>query len=155
LWRLRHSQFRENTEVISFADACSSAGGAVVADKLVKGTRDSHYEVNASRTGGWEVGLNVHSSTVELFNILSTVTEFAEQWKGKTVHIVNDNVGAVYIAGRGCSKTVCLHALAVAIWVLCWQFDIQLSRQYLSAEGIIASGADGLSRDCDAGDCTL
>jgi hypothetical protein len=97
----------------------------------------------------------VHSSVFELFNIWSTVKEFATQWEGKSVHVVNDNVGAVCIAARGCLRNVCLHALAVAVLRECWRFNIKLSLQFLSGEGIVEAGADGLSRGSDWGDCVL
>lgn len=155
IWKLRSSAFRESTEVIAFVDACPTAGGAVVAERIFRGTGSPAYAVEELRTGGWEEALCVHSSVFELFNLWSTVKEFAQRWQGRSVHILNDNVGAVYIAGRGCLRNVCLHALAVAVLRECWRFDIKLSLQYLSGEGIIESGADGLSRGADVGDCML
>jgi hypothetical protein len=155
IWKLRHASFRETTDVIAFVDACPTAGGAVVANRVFQGTGSPQYVVEHLRTGGWEDALCVHSSVFELFNLWSTLIEFSKTWEGKSVHMLNDNVGAVYVAAKGCLKNQCLHALSVAILRECWRFDIRLSLQYLSGEGIIAAGADGLSRGADVGDCIL
>lgn len=42
----------------------------------------------------------MYSSVLELFNVWSTVKEFAQHWEGKSVHVLNDNVGAVFIAAK-------------------------------------------------------
>jgi hypothetical protein len=71
--------------------------------------------------------------------------------EGGAVQVLNDNVEAAYVAARGCLRNVCLQALAVAVLRRCWQFNIKLTLQYLSGEGITAAGADGLSRGADMG----
>jgi hypothetical protein len=43
----------------------------------------------------------------------------------------------------------------LGIWRICWENDISLCTQYIGGDGIIAAGADGLSRDSDYGDCRL
>ena len=57
--------------------------------------------------------------------------------------------------GRECMKNHCLHSLSLGIWKLCYQGNISLCVQYVGGDGIIAAGADGLSRDSDYGDCRL
>jgi hypothetical protein len=91
----------------------------------------------------------------ELLNIWNVVEEFKESWTGESVQICSDNVGAVFIMGRGCMRNSCLHALSLGIWQVAWQKDISLCAQYIGGDGIIAAGADGLSRDSDYGDCRL
>jgi hypothetical protein len=52
-------------------------------------------------------------------------------------------------------KNSCLHSLSLGIRRICWQWDISLCAQYIGGDGIIAAGADGMSRDSDYGDCKL
>jgi hypothetical protein len=99
--------------------------------------------------------MNTTSTAFELLNIWNVVAEFNATWAGSSVQVCSDNVGAVFITSKGCMRNACLHALSLGIWRMCWEHNISLSTQYIGGDGIIASGADGLSRDSDYGDCRL
>jgi hypothetical protein len=95
------------------------------------------------------------STVFELLNTWNVVKEFEGAWTGESVQIRSDNVGAVFIIGRGCMRNSCLHALSLGIWQVAWQMDIDLWAQHIRGDGIIAAGANGLSRYSDYGDCRL
>ncbi len=153
-WKLRGSKVKQLTHTACFVDACPEGAGAVVARRLPAGAGET-WDIEHLRAGAWEGRVSEQSSVFELLNIWNVVEEFREEWKGKCVQICSDNVGAVFIMSRGCMKNSCLHSLSLGIWRLCWQWDISLCAQYIGGDGIIAAGADGLSRDSDYGDCKL
>jgi hypothetical protein len=138
---------------------CPAGAGAVVARRLSGGAGDPWY-IEQLRAGACEERMNTTSTVFELLNVWTCLFEdFKEEWAGKAVQVcsdnVLDNVGAVFITSKGCMRNACLHALILGIWRLCWEHDISLCTQYIGSDGIIAAGADGLSRDSDYGDCRL
>jgi hypothetical protein len=142
------------THTACFVDACPEGAGAVVARRLPAGTGET-WNIEHLRAGAWESRVDDCSTAFELLNIWNVVHEFKALWAGSLVQICSDNVGAVFITGKGCMKNNCLHALSLGIWRTCWEHDISLCTQYIGGDGIIAAGADGLSRDSDYGDCRL
>jgi hypothetical protein len=153
-WKLRGSRVKEVSHTACFVDACPEGAGAVVARRLLGG-KGEVWNITDLRAGAWEEKINDSSTAFELLNIWNVVEEFKAKWTGSLVHICSDNVGAVFITGKGCMKNSCLHALSLGIWRTCWERDISLCTQYIGGDGIIAAGADGLSRDSDYGDCRL
>ena len=127
---------------------------AVVARKLPGGA-GREWDIEQLRAGAWEGRIAEQSSVFELLNVWNVVEECRASWQGKLVQICSDNERAVFILGRGCMKNHCLHSLSLGIWKLCYQGNINLCAQYVGGDGIIAAGADGLSRDSDYGDCRL
>jgi hypothetical protein len=153
-WKLRSARVKGVAHTACFVDACPEGAGAVVARKLAGGEGKS-WNIDQLRAGAWQEHMDDSSTAFELLNIWNVVEEFKESWAGSLIQICSDNVGAVFITGRGCMKNSCLHALSLAIWRTCWQRDISLCTQYIGGDGIVAAGADGLSRDSDYGDCRL
>jgi Reverse transcriptase (RNA-dependent DNA polymerase) len=153
-WKIRGSKVKQMTHTACFVDACPEGAGAVVARRLPGGAGEE-WDIEQLRAGAWEGRISEQSSVFELLNVWNVVEEFHTSWRGNLVQICSDNVGAVFIMGRGCMKNHCLHALSLGIWRVCWQWDISLCAQYIGGDGIIAAGADGLSRDSDYGDCRL
>lgn len=153
-WKLRGVPVKEVAQAVCFVDACPEGAGAVVARRLPGGEGQS-WRIEQLRGGAWEERVEESSTTFELLNIWNVVEEFKQTWKGSTIQICSDNVGSVFITGRGCMRNPCLHALSLGIWRLCWEWRISLCTQYIGGDGIIAAGADGLSRDSDYGDCRL
>ena len=149
-WKLRGSRVKQLTDTACFVDACPEGAGAVVARKLPGGERRD-WDIEQLRAGAWEGRIAEQSSIFELLNVWNVVKECRVQWQGKLIQVCSDNVGAVFILGRGCMKNHCLHALSLGIWRNCYQWDISLCAQYVGGDGIIAAGADGLSRDSDYG----
>jgi hypothetical protein len=154
IWKIRGVRVKEVTRTACFVDACPEGAGAVVARRLPAG-EGPQWSIEELRGGAWEERVSETSTVFELLNIWNVVEEFKETWAGESVQICSDNVGAVFIMGRGCMKNSCLHALSLGIWQVAWQRDISLCAQYIGGDGIIAAGADGLSRDSDYGDCRL
>jgi hypothetical protein len=155
IWAVRGTPFRDVVDVYTFVDACPAGGGAVVVERKWALPEEQQWQVSDLRGGAWEQCMNVHSTAFELLNIGLTVNEFGHQWANRTVQIMTDNVGAAFIAGRGCTKNAALHAISLKVWEQCMEHDIRLCFQYLARDGIIAAGADGLSRDSDYADCVL
>jgi hypothetical protein len=155
IWAVRGTTFRDVVDVYTFVDACPTGGGAVVVERKWNMPEEQQWQVSDLRAGAWEQRMNVHSTAFELLNIGLTVNEFGHQWAGRTVQIMTDNVGAAFIAGRGCMSNAALHAISLKVWEQCIEHRIQLCFQYLAGDGIIAAGADGLSRDSDYSDCKL
>jgi Reverse transcriptase (RNA-dependent DNA polymerase) len=153
-WKLRGARVKQTTHTACFVDACPEGAGAVVARRLPGGAGEE-WDIEQLRAGAWEGRISEQSSVFELLNVWNVVEEFRASWSGSLVQICSDNVGAVFIMGRGCMKNHCLHALSLGIWRICWEWDISLCAQYIGGDGIIAAGADGLSRDSDYGDCRL
>lgn len=153
-WKLRGVRVKEVAQAVCFVDACPEGAGAVVARKLPGGSGET-WRIEQLRGGAWEERVEESSTTFELLNIWNVVEEFKRTWAGNTIQICSDNVGSVFITGRGCMHNKCLHALSLGIWRLCWEWGISLCTQYIGGDGIIAAGADGLSRDSDYGDCRL
>jgi hypothetical protein len=153
-WQVRGTQVKEVAETVCFVDACPEGAGAVVA-RCLPGGAGEVWEIAQLRAGAWEDRISESSTAFELLNIWNVVAEFRETWEGRAVHVCSDNVGAVFITGKGCMKNHCLHALSIGIWRMCWEHNISLCTQYIGGDGIIAAGADGLSRDSDYGDCRL
>ncbi len=155
MWMVRGTAFKDVVDVYTFVDACPTGGGAVVVKRKLSLPEEPLWQVSDLRGGAWEQRMNVHSTAFELLNIGLTVQEFGQQWENLTVQILTDNVGAAFIAGRGCMKNAALHALSLNVWETCLEHRVQLCFQYLAGDGIIAAGADGLSRDSDYADCKL
>jgi hypothetical protein len=153
-WKIRSSRVKQLTHTACFVDACPEGAGAVVASRLPGGAGEE-WDIQELRAGAWEGRISEQSSVFELLNIWNVVEEFRTSWSGKLVQICSDNVGAVFIMGRGCMQNHCLHALSLGRWRICWSWDISLWAQYIGGDGIIAAGADGLSRDSDYSDCRL
>ena len=105
--------------------------------------------------GAWEGKVDKHSCMFELRTIAGVCEEKAKQWSGKRVHVCTDNVGAAFIAGTGCMKNSGLHALELRLCATTLKWGVALSTQYLAGDGIIQSGADGLSRMEDDYNCVL
>ena len=154
IWKIRGTRTREVASTVSFVDACPEGAGAVVARRFSAGT-GVEWKIQDLRAGAWEQRIQASSTVFELLNIWNVVEEFKNKWSHETVLICSDNVGAVFIMGKGCMKNNCLHALSLAVWRTSWEYDIQLCAQYIGGDGIIASGADGLSRDSEYGDGML
>jgi hypothetical protein len=153
-WKLRGVRVKEVSRTACFVDACPEGAGAVVARRLPSGAGET-WSIEQLRGGAWEGRIAEASTAFELLNMWNVVEEFKNDWAGELVQICSDNVGAVFIMGRGCMKNSCLHALSLGIWRVAWQQNISLCAQYIGGDGIIAAGADGLSRDSDYGDCRL
>lgn len=153
-WKIRGVQVKEVSHTACFVDACPEGAGAVVARRL-QGGQGEEWSIEQLRGGAWEDRMAVSSTAFELLNIWNVVEEFRNDWADTSVQICSDNVGAVFILGRGCMKNNCLHALSLGVWRIAWEHSISLCAQYIGGDGIIAAGADGLSRDSDYGDCRL
>jgi hypothetical protein len=69
--------------------------------------------------------------------------------------VCTENVGAAFIAGKGCMQNSRLNVLAIQLWAVCLKLDLVVSTQYLCGDGIIVSGVDGLSRWEDLYNCEL
>jgi hypothetical protein len=154
IWNVRSNAVKDVVQVCSFVDACPEGAGAVVLERQWE-AKGASWRVAELRAGAWQDKVDVHSTTFELLNIVNVVQEFGNAWQGRLVHLLTDNVGAAHIAGRGCSRNATLHAMSVWIWKECMRWDVNMVFQYLAGDGIIASGADGLSRDRDHADCCL
>jgi Reverse transcriptase (RNA-dependent DNA polymerase) len=155
IWQVRGTPFRDVIDVFTFVDACPTGGGAVVVERPWALPDNAKLQVSELRAGAWQLHLDVQSTMFELLNIAITVSEFGSSWEHRTVQILTDNVGAAFIAGRGCLKNAMLHALSLHVWQQCLNHHVRMCFQYLAGDGIIAAGADGLSRDSDYGDCKL
>ena len=107
------------------------------------------------RGGRWLQYCDTQSTEFELRNIAHKLVQHAQEWAGKRILVVTDNVGAAHIVGKGCQKNARLHAASLQLWAACLRHDVALSTQWLCGDGIILSGADGLSRGEDVYDCTL
>jgi Reverse transcriptase (RNA-dependent DNA polymerase) len=153
-WKIRGVRVKEVANTVCFVDACPEGAGAVVARRLPGGA-GAQWNIEQLRAGAWAERMNTTSTVFELLNIWNVVEEFKKEWADNTVQVCSDNVGAVFITSKGCMHNACLHALSIGIWRLCWQHKISLCTQYIGGDGIIAAGADGLSRDSDYGDCRL
>lgn len=153
-WKMRGAPVKEVAQSVCFVDACPQGAGAVVARRL-PGGEGRDWAIDELRAGAWEGKMEAASTAFELLNIWNVVHEFQGSWKGTLVQVCSDNVGAVFITGRGCMRNACLHALSLGIWRNCWVRGISLCTQYIGGDGIIAAGADGLSRDSDHADCRL
>jgi hypothetical protein len=105
--------------------------------------------------GRWLRYASERSTEFELANIADELEAQAQHLAGKHVLVVTDNVGAAHIASKGCQGNRRLHAASLRLWAQCMRYDVALSTQWLSGEGIIKSGADGLSRGEDVYDCRL
>jgi hypothetical protein len=154
IWKTRCVRVKEVTRTACFVDACPEGAGAVVARRLPAG-EGVQWSIDQLRGGAWEERVSESSTVFELLNIWNVVEELKDYRTGESVQICSDNLGAVFIMGRGCMKNSCLNALSLGIWQVAWQKDISLCAQYIGGDGIIAAGADGLSRDSDYGDCRL
>jgi Reverse transcriptase (RNA-dependent DNA polymerase) len=153
-WKIRGVRVKEVAHNVCFVDACPEGAGAVVARRL-SGGEGEQWDIEQLRAGAWEERMTVSSTAFELLNVWNVVAEFKASWANTAVQVCSDNVGAVFITSKGCMRNNCLHALSLGIWRLCWEHKISLCTQYIGGDGIIAAGADGLSRDSDYGDCRL
>jgi Reverse transcriptase (RNA-dependent DNA polymerase) len=153
-WKIRGVRVKEVAHNVCFVDACPEGAGAVVARRLPGGAGEQ-WDIEQLRAGAWEERMTVTSTAFELLNIWNVVAEFKESWANGAVQVCSDNVGAVFITSKGCMRNSCLHTLSLGIWRMCWEHKISLCTQYIGGDGIIAAGADGLSRDSDYGDCRL
>jgi hypothetical protein len=113
------------------------------------------WEVQDLVAGAWEGKVDKHSCVFELRTITGLCEQKGEEWSGKRVHVCTDNVGAAFIAGKGCMKSSELHALALRLCSVSLKWGVAISTQYLAGDGIIVAGADGLSRLEDDYNCTL
>lgn len=154
IFKMRCCKLHRKLESLIFLDG-STSGCGYVATEVLNTAAKRAFNVSDLAAGQWESKCDAHSTTFELYTMLLTLQNEAERLAGKRVHVCTDNVGSAFIASKGCAKNRQLHAWAMAIWQLCLQWDIKLSMQYLAGDGIIVSGADGLSRGSDPYNCTL
>jgi Reverse transcriptase (RNA-dependent DNA polymerase) len=103
IWAMRGTAFRDVVDVYTFVDACPAGAGAVVVERQWSLPAEPQWQVSELRGGAWEERMNVHSTEFELLNNGLTVHEFGQQWADRTVQILTDNVGAAFIAGKGCT----------------------------------------------------
>ena len=153
LWQLRGSALKRLLQAVAFVDACPTGYG-VVATRVVPG-QQRRFQVQDLRGGLWLEVCDTASTEFELRNIAQEVSQRRQEWRGCRVHVCTDNVGAAFIAGKGSQRNARMHAAALHLWAACLQCDVALSTQYLCGDGIIQSGADGLSRGADVYDCCL
>lgn len=157
---VRCTRLKRALEAIAFVDASQRGYGVVwteVRNKLQERStlRSRDLVVSEMRMGRWIRYVSERSTEFELANIADEIEMQAEQLAGKHVLVVTDNVGAAHIAGKGCQGNRRLHAASLRLWAQCIKHDVALSTQWLSGQGIIKSGADGLSRGEDVYDCVL
>lgn len=150
LFHCRFAYLRRPLSVVSFVDASTKGHGAVL-------TRpgEAGLSVQELRGGAWLGKCDVGSTEFELRNLVQHVEVNAEALAGGRVHVCTDNVGAAFVAVQGCMGKARLHAASLRLWRVCMKYDIMLSTQYVAGDGIILSGADGLSRGEDVYNCTI
>ena len=160
VYNVRGTWLKRPLEAIAFVDASRKGYGVVwtavrtaLRDRSKLRSRD--LVVSDMRMGRWTRYCSERSTEFELANISDELTAHASTLAGKRVLVVTDNVGAAHIAGKGCQGNRRLHAASLRLWASCIRHDVAVSTQWLSGEGIITSGADGLSRGEDAYDCRL
>jgi hypothetical protein len=162
VWKLRGCTLVRRVELVAFTDACGKkvesrvvgGYGAVVATPTGD-VRSKSWAVQELLGGSWQNMVDSHSTVFELRTIVGLLDQKGESWQGKRVHVCTDNVGAAFIAGKGCMKEGVLHALAIRLWRVALKWDVDVSTQYLAGDGIILAGADGLSRGEDHFNCVL
>lgn len=155
-WQLRSSVFNRPVDTIFITDACPEGYGVVRCAPTALGCpRDPVFQVDQLLHGAWWGKCNAHSTSFEFRTTLHVISQQAEQLRGQRVHAVTDNVGAAFILGKGCLKNLRLHFWAAQLAWTCLKYDIQLSSQYLCGNGVIAAGADSLSRGADPQACRL
>jgi hypothetical protein len=117
-WKIRRSRVKQLTRTACFVDACPEGAGTVVARRLPGGAGEE-WDIEELRASAWEGRISESSSVFELLYVWNVVEEFRTSWSGKLVQICSDNVGAVFVMGRGCMLNHCLHALSLCIWKVC------------------------------------
>jgi hypothetical protein len=142
--RLNGVCMKRAVQVVAFVDACLEGYGSVLAE-VSRTRRSSQLRATQLRGGRWTTRSEAKSTHFELPNLVQMCMEHGEEHWGCRIHVCTDNVGAAFIAGKGCMKNLRLNALAIQLWTVCLRFDLAVSRQYLCGDGIIVSGADGLS----------
>jgi len=158
IWHLRGTRFQRPLRAVAFVDACPGGYGAVWTEvqRTPAGLDAARtLQVHELRGGAWLERYDAHSCEFELANLVQEVVAKGEAWQSTRVHVCTDNVGAAHIVGKGCMKNARLHALSLQLWAACMRWDVALTTQYLCGDGIISSGADGLSRGEDVYDCML
>lgn len=154
IWHLRGSRLCRRLEKVAFVDASPCGYGAVLADQVSRG-QQRRFMVSDLVGGRWAERSEEASTVFELRNLVAVCEEHGPRLQGQRLHVCNDNVGAAHVAVKGCMVNERLHAIALRLWSVCMRWDVALSTQYLCGDGIIISGADGLSRDSDAYNCML
>jgi hypothetical protein len=152
--RLNGMRMKRAVQVVAFVDACPGGYGSVLAE-VSRSRRSQQLQATELRGGRWTARFEAKSTHFELQNLVRMCMEHGEEYRGSRFHVCTDNVGAAFIAGKGCMGNSRLNALAIQLWAVCLQFDLAVSTQYLCGDGIIVSGADGLSRGEDVYDCQL
>lgn len=154
IFKLRGAPLYRRIQVVAFTDASPDGYGSVWTRARRAGGR-RRFDVEQLRGGRWQQHCDEQSTHFELRALALMVQEHGAAYRGCRVHACTDNVGAAHIAGQGCMSNQRLHAMALELWAVCVRYELILSTQYLCGDGIIQSGADALSRDSDAYNCTL
>lgn len=154
LWHIRGCALDRPVESLVFTDA-STTGFGYVATNALNAATATGFKVREVCGGEWKDRCVGHSTAFELYTILLMLRQCKERLAGKRVHVCTDNVGAAFVLPKGCNHNHMLHAWALAVWGVATRWNIRISAQYLAGDGIVSSGADGLSRGHDPYNCTL
>lgn len=156
MWQLRHVCFGRRVGRVVFTDACPEGFGALICLPTTLGCPENPvFAVAQLLHGAWLDKCDAHSTTFELRTLVRVLLNNVRNFSGQRVHVATDNVGAAFVAGKGCGSNLRLHYWAGVLQLACLRYDIQLSTQYLCGDGIIVSGADALSRSADPYACVL
>ena len=85
----------------------------------------------------------------EAVGLLQAIQTHARDLAGKVIRHRTDNLSTYYIVRNGGSKSARLNLIARKLWMMTTRLRCSLQSEYVGSAGIIASGADTLSREFD------
>ena len=104
----------------------------------------------------WDSIASVDSVFTELQGLHDALQVFAHELAGTYVLHRTDSISTYWVvANAGSRSSERLSMLARQIWLICMQYAISLSSEYVGKDVIIQKGADLLSRWQDDSDCSL
>ena len=104
----------------------------------------------------WESIASVDSVFTELQGLHDALEVFAHELAGSYVLHRTDSISTYWVVvNAGSRRSDRLSMLARHIWLICLQYGISLSSEYVGKDVIIQKGADLLSRWQDDNDCSL
>jgi hypothetical protein len=90
--RLNGMCMNSAVQVVAFVDACPEGYGSVLAE-MSRTLRSGQL---------WSTRFEAKSTQFELQNLVRVCMEHGELHRGYLIHVCTDNVGAAFIAGKGC-----------------------------------------------------
>ena len=139
-------------ESYMYTDASGAGWGGLV--QRVASRKEEPAQLIASHQ--WDSIDSVDSVFTELQGLHDALSAFAHDLAGTQVLHRTDSLSTYWVvANAGSRSSERLSMLARHIWLLCLQYSISLSSEYVGKDCIIRKGADLMSRWQDDADCML